>query len=101
MADSRVRSDSVPANKPSSLTTACGTNDPAEGCDTLECAGNVAGDALEGNADMNMMTRIDRLETEPATKSRHLFLDECGNPSDRSGPDLTKARPIGEVVREL
>src|SRR5690606_8033848 len=55
----------------------------------------------EGTADMNMMTHIDRRETEPATKSRHLFLDECGNPSDRSGPDLTKARPIGEVIREL
>lgn len=30
-----------------------------------------------------------------------LFVDEAGNPSDRCGPDLNKARPIDDVISGL
>lgn len=39
--------------------------------------------------------------TAAARRTRKLFRDHKGRPSERSGPDLSKARAIGDVIKEL
>jgi hypothetical protein len=52
--------------------------------------------------DMNMINHaFDAQAGTPAKAQKHFFLDENGNLSDRCGPDLTKATPIDDVMREL
>lgn len=49
---------------------------------------------------MNMMTKVATHNPDKAAapKPGEHFLDENGNPSDRSGADLTKAQPIKQVA---
>lgn len=47
---------------------------------------------------MNISTRID---PAPAYVPSKPYLDENGNPSERSGPDLTMAEPIENVIGRL
>ena len=35
------------------------------------------------------------------TKTLHLFLDEYGEPSERCGPDLTRAEPVDQMISRL
>jgi hypothetical protein len=60
-------------------------------------AGNEAGDTDARSNSMNMMTAIEA----PISSRPKLYIDETGAPSDRFGPDLSKATPIEEVLKQL
>lgn len=58
--------------------------------------------AQQRNDTMNMMATLTADHPYSAeSNSRACYLDENGNPSDRSGPDLTKATPIKSVASRI